>query len=189
MGFWCANMLIRHFLIAASFKNRAGFGKHTGSVKASGEDGFVQWFNLQRLTFTSRFSGEAEASSNDLLRNADCCWVACIFIRPQIVQRKARSSDAREKYSIRQPFCIWVCATVHIRWWRGVKQPEDSLRQAVPLAFYLHFPSSGSLLPASLVLCLPFKATSLLSVDGFAQLKKKKQNYWVKGKKRANNSS
>lgn len=78
-----------------SFKKGADFRKHTGSGKASGEDGFVQWFNLQRLTFTSCFSGGAEASSNDVLQNAECCCLHCIFVRPQIVQRKTRSSDAR----------------------------------------------------------------------------------------------
>lgn len=156
IGFWCANMLIRHFLIAASFKNRGGFGKHTGSVKASGEDRFVQWFNLQRLTFASRFSGEAEASSNDLLRNAECCWVACIFIRPQLVQRKARSSDARKNYSIKQPFCIWVCATVHIRWRRGIKTAWRQLETGC--AFSILFTLSFIRLSSS---CLPCPASSI----------------------------
>lgn len=38
MGFWYANMLIQHFLIAAVFKNEQASGSIRGSGKASGED-------------------------------------------------------------------------------------------------------------------------------------------------------
>lgn len=52
MGFWCADMLIQHFLIAALIKKTSRLQEAYGFRKGiwSGH-GFVQWFNLQKLTF------------------------------------------------------------------------------------------------------------------------------------------
>lgn len=127
--------------------------------------GFVQWFNLQKLTCTSHFSGGAEASSNDVLQNAEWCCLASIFVRPQIVQRK-NDLLMPEKCCVRQPFCIMdLCNSAH----KTVERYKTAWRQLETGCAFLHFiytfhhPAVFFLSPLSCVSHLKLLLFSLLT--------------------------